>query len=131
MKTAIIDTNIVSALFKGDADCARSLSEYQTIYFSVVVIAEQLYGYAKGNRETQNTAYLENFLSKPNVKVVQCTKRTAQIYAKTRKILSDEGRPIPSNDLWIASQAIELNAILLSHDAHFGNIPLLQIHSPL
>jgi tRNA(fMet)-specific endonuclease VapC len=32
------------------------------------------------------------------------------------------GLPIPSNDIWIAAQAIETGADLLSYDPHFARV---------
>jgi tRNA(fMet)-specific endonuclease VapC len=37
------------------------------------------------------------------------------------------GRPLPENDIWIASVCLENNAPLLTRDAHFENIQDLQI----
>ncbi len=33
-----------------------------------------------------------------------------------------EGRPIPTNDIWIAAHAMEAGADLVSSDRHFGEI---------
>ena len=34
-----------------------------------------------------------------------------------------KGTPIPTNDIWIAAQAMETGADLLSYDQHFGSEP--------
>lgn len=36
--------------------------------------------------------------------------------------LRRKGRPIPTNDIWIAAQALQTGADLISFDAHFGEI---------
>ena len=36
--------------------------------------------------------------------------------------LRTKGRPIPTNDLWIAAQVVETGADLLSSDLHFAEI---------
>ena len=32
------------------------------------------------------------------------------------------GRPTPTNDVWLATQALENGSDLVSYDAHFGEI---------
>ena len=37
-------------------------------------------------------------------------------------VVLGEGKPIPTNDIWIAAQTIENGADLLSSDPHFGYV---------
>ena len=48
--------------------------------------------------------------------------RTAERFGRLAAGLRKKGRPIPSNDLWIAAQAMETGADLLSFDKHFAEI---------
>jgi predicted nucleic acid-binding protein len=50
-------------------------------------------------------------------------KEIADRYGRLIKILRKQGTPIPTNDVWIASAALEKGAKLLTFDAHFNNIP--------
>ncbi len=43
-------------------------------------------------------------------------------YARIAFHLKHQGTPIPSNDIWIAAQAMEHGAELLTSDRHFENI---------
>ena len=36
--------------------------------------------------------------------------------------LLDKGKPIPENDIWIASVAMQNNLILVTRDGHFAEI---------
>jgi predicted nucleic acid-binding protein len=45
-------------------------------------------------------------------------ERFGEIFANLRK----RGKTIPTNDIWIAAQAIENGADLLSSDPHFGYV---------
>jgi predicted nucleic acid-binding protein len=36
--------------------------------------------------------------------------------------LRKKGRPIPTNDIWIAAHTMEADADLISSDPHFGRI---------
>jgi tRNA(fMet)-specific endonuclease VapC len=47
---------------------------------------------------------------------------TGQIYAEMVVALRRSGRPIPSNDIWIAAAAARAGATVLTYDAHFSAI---------
>jgi len=51
---------------------------------------------------------------------------TAGRYAEVRNQLKQSGRPIPSNDLWIAALARQHGLPLLSRDGHFDFVCGLQ-----
>ncbi|NOX61747.1 MAG: type II toxin-antitoxin system VapC family toxin, partial [Chloroflexi bacterium] len=51
------------------------------------------------------------------------SQETAERYARIYAYLRQIGRPIPTNDLWIAASALEHNAELLTADRHFLAIP--------
>ena len=50
------------------------------------------------------------------------TAQTADSYALVYSSLRRKGRPIPTNDLWIAASALEPGAALLTRDTHFGHV---------
>ena len=41
-------------------------------------------------------------------------------FGRIATALREKGTPIPTNDIWIAAQAMETGVDLLSSDAHFG-----------
>ena len=47
---------------------------------------------------------------------------TADRFGRIAAALRREGRTIPTNDIWIAAQAMEAGVELLSSDAHFGDV---------
>ena len=47
---------------------------------------------------------------------------TADRYSRIMASLRARGRPIPTNDVWIAAHAMETGADLVSADSHFGHI---------
>ena len=51
--------------------------------------------------------------------VLDVDSRTARVYAAVRDALRRDGHPIPENDVWIASLAIQHGLVLLSRDEHF------------
>ncbi len=47
---------------------------------------------------------------------------TAEYYALIVRRLKAKGRPIPTNDIWIAANAMKHGLALYSFDGHFGQI---------
>ncbi len=87
-----------------------------------VVAGELLLGFRLGTRLKKNMAELDAFLENPYVSLVPVTLTTADRFARIAATLRAKGRPIPTNDIWIAAHAMETGAELLSFDAHFGAI---------
>ena len=63
-----------------------------------------------------------SFLGSPYVSVVTVGQVTADRYARIAAALRAKGRPIPTNDVWIAAQAMETGADLVSADTHFEHV---------
>ncbi len=53
------------------------------------------------------------------------TRETSEYYARLFAQLRKAGTPIPTNDLWIASLAVQHELTLLSRDDHFDKLPQL------
>ena len=58
-------------------------------------------------------------LDNPYVTTVPVSLTTADRYARIAASLRAKGRPIPSNDIWIAAHAMQTGADLVSYDQHF------------
>jgi predicted nucleic acid-binding protein len=61
------------------------------------------------------------------VGIVLITEDTAERYARIYAYLRTAGRPIPTNDLWIAASAMEHGAELLTTDRHFLDVPQIVV----
>jgi len=70
-------------------------------------------------------AELDEFLSVPVVEVLPVDRATAEIFGRMVAGLRRRGRPIPTNDMWIAAACVRAGATLLTWDAHFRDIPLV------
>jgi len=121
------DTNAFTGLLLGNELVVHCLEHAEQIVVSPVVLGELQFGYRFGAKEKENLAFLEAFLAKPFVRVLCISEETASVYADIRLKLKKMGKPIPSNDLWIAAQAIEKGAVLISEDAHFSVITGLRL----
>ncbi|MFP4527526.1 MAG: PIN domain-containing protein [Candidatus Kapaibacterium sp.] len=105
----------------------KCIRECRYYFLSVIGIGELLSGFKGGNKEKKNLDILEDFLNKDHVESVEVSLKTASIFAKIKNFLKTSGKPIPINDVWIASHCFELDASLITYDTHFLNIPELKI----
>ena len=115
----LLDSNGYSRLMRGDGQAATAVRDATEILMSAVVIGELLYGFRNGSRFDRNAADLRSFLDNPYVSLVPVGPVTADRYSRIAAILRAKGSPIPSNDVWIASHAMETGADLVSADRHF------------
>jgi predicted nucleic acid-binding protein len=122
MRRVLLDTNLYADFKRGEKGAAELLRTADEIVLSAVVLGELLSGFAAGRREVHNRAELALFLSTPRVKVVGVDETTADFYARVFALLRRKGRPIPTNDLWIAASALQHGLILATRDEHFGSI---------
>jgi len=118
----LLDTNAYSALLRGHDEVADRVRRAERVVLSTVVAGELLLGFRLGTRLKKNMAEFEAFLENPYVSLVPVTLTTADRFARIAAALRSKGRPIPTNDIWIAAHAMEAGAELLPFDAHFGAI---------
>lgn len=127
MKKLLIDTNIYSFALKGDESVVEVLREVDEIGFSVISIGELLSGFRRGGMERKNRQELEEFLDSPRVVVYNIDQDTAEFYSQIIINLRQIGKPIPTNDIWIAAAAFQYGLKLFTRDAHFQFIPGLYL----
>lgn len=118
----LLDTNAYTALARGDQKLLRRLIRAERLLLSPIVIGELEYGFRHGDRYVQNRATLDEFMAEPYVEFLPITRDTTRRYGMICAELRRAGRKIPANDAWIASQALEHNAELITADAHFAHV---------
>lgn len=118
----LLDTNAYTALFRGHPEVSRLVRRSEEVLISPIVAGELLFGFRNGARYEANRRDLDAFLDSPFVRLLEVTLLTADRFGRISAALKKKGRPIPSNDLWIAAQAMETGADLLSFDQHFAEI---------
>ena len=125
MERLAFDTNIVIRFFKNDPVITNRLTSSPIIYLPIPVIAELLFAARNSSRPEENLKIYNEFIATCNF--MSITKETANQYSITRLQLKQKGRPIPENDLWIASLCLEHSLTLVTVDAHFDNIDELDV----
>lgn len=118
----LLDTNAYSALRRGHELVAEQVRSSEEVLLSTVVVGELLFGFRNGSRYDENTRALRSFVEDLNVRLLPVTWHTADLFGRISAELRKKGRPIPTNDIWIAAHAMEAGADLVSSDPHFGHI---------
>ena len=127
MKKVILDTNAYAGFFTGDVAVLDVLASAEVVYFSAVVLGELFAGFKGGSREAANKKQLEAFLKKSTVQVLDITQETAGLFGEIKHKLKKSGLPVPINDVWVAAQAVETGAVLITYDEHFIRVPGLRV----
>lgn len=115
----IIDTNVYSALDRGEATAVDAIRGQASLDVPLNVIAELHYGFLNGTRVAENKARLSRFLAQDGVRVLEPTLVTANIYAQLALHCRQVGRAVSNNDIWIAALAHENEAPLITFDVDF------------
>ncbi|RDV83908.1 type II toxin-antitoxin system VapC family toxin [Ammonifex thiophilus] len=121
----LLDTNIVIALFRGDAAVQRNLAKAEKVFIPAIVLGELYYGALKSGQTEKNLAQIEEFVG--GVAVLTCNVGTAREYGVIKNQLRAKGRPIPENDIWIAAIARQHDLVLVSRDDHFAEVEDLRL----
>ena len=122
----LLDTNVLVDAFKARLDIPTTIQHSEAVFVSEIVLGEFKAGLndsASGRRQREA---LDAFLHLPNVVEITLTPATTDLYAKVFRSLREAGRPIPVNDIWLAAQALEHGAVLVSRDRHFEAVANLQ-----
>lgn len=129
MNNILIDTNIYTSALKGDHETITVLQRTSEIGICSITIGELLSGFKAGNKEKKNRAELSEFLDTPRVNVFGVDENTAEFYSEVLNNLRKIGKPIPTNDIWIAAVAFQYGLQLFTKDKHFEYVPGLVLVS--
>ena len=122
MTRLCLDTSAYGNFRRGESRVVEHLDRAEWIGVPSVVIGELRAGFLIGSRTEENIDELEEFLRHPAVEVVVVDENVAQIYGEIFGDLRARGRPLPTNDIWIAASAARAGATLLTFDAHFREV---------
>ncbi|HKQ86560.1 MAG TPA: type II toxin-antitoxin system VapC family toxin [Candidatus Acidoferrales bacterium] len=116
----ILDTNALSAAAEGNANIAGILAGLDRVALPVIVIGEYRYGIAQSRHAARYRRWLDDLIA--NCDVLDVTEQTTHQYATISTELRSAGKPIPSNDVWIAALCRQHSLGILSQDHHFDAI---------
>jgi tRNA(fMet)-specific endonuclease VapC len=122
--TLILDTNALSAAADHDPSALEIVARAAHLAVPVIVLGE----YRLGIAQSRHRASYENWLREwvASVTVLDIDDETTHSYAVIGLELKKKGKPISSNDLWIAALCRQHSLSLLSRDRHFDLVPGLR-----
>lgn len=122
-----IDTNAYVAFARGSADISEAIRRASQIVLPYIVVAELRAGFRSGAQNRKNEAIFQRFLASERVSIAFADEQTTHHYATLFSELRRRGKPIPTNDLWIAALCLQNDVLLWSFDQHFRVIEQLPV----
>ena len=118
----MLDTSAYVGFKRNAVEAVEIIVKAELIVFSPVVMGELMFGFRNGTRFKENMDDLDRFLKHEVVDLLPIGKITSDRYSRIAVKLRQQGTPIPTNDIWIAAQAMEQGAELITSDQHFDKI---------
>jgi tRNA(fMet)-specific endonuclease VapC len=103
----LLDTNIISALLKGDTSVANHIDNASEVYISSVVIGELFYGAEYSVKIEQNIANIKQLLATYNI--LNIDDETAMVYGKIKADLRKKERPSLKTTSGLHQQQYSIN----------------------
>lgn len=118
-KTIFLDTNIVIDYFKDESRYEAKLlaSDYS---LSRIVMGELYAGAFHSARPERHCRKIERFAKLG--RVIEIDEETELEYGRIWSRLAKKGKPIPTNDIWIAAVAMQYGGKLITQDRHFEHV---------
>lgn len=113
----ILDTNALSAAADREPAALKIVAGADSLAVPVIVLGEYRLGIAQSRYRKDYEDWLREWIT--TVKVLDADERTSYHYATIGLELKTTGKPIPTNDLWIAALCRQHSLSLLSRDRHF------------
>ncbi len=120
----ILDTNALSAAADREPAALELVARAERIAIPVIVLGEYRLGIVQSRHCTSYKNWLRDWIAA--VTVLDIEEETTQHYAAIGVELKKKGRPIPTNDLWIAALCRQHGLPLLSRDRHFDVVAGIQ-----
>jgi len=120
-----LDTNAAIAFINGSLDLAKALSEYDDLVVPLPVVGELYFGAVNSSLAEKNLLEVNKFLKRVSVSFPD--EETCMEYANTRFELRKKGKPIPENDIWIASVSRYHKLPIMTNDGHFKHVRGLKV----
>jgi len=121
----LLDTNIVIDFLRGEKSIVEKIGQIlpHGIGISAVSLAELYHGAYKSSRPKYNLEKVDEFISVPEISVVNLDKQIARHYGKMLAELESRGVKLAEVDILIAATAGEIGLTILTGDKkHFARL---------
>ena len=122
MTRLCLDTSAYSHFKRGESRVVDLVDRADWIGMPSIVVGELWAGFLLGARMEENIGALEEFLDHAVVETLRIDAGVARVYGEIVLDLRRRGRPLPTNDIWIAATAVHAGAVVLTFDEHFRQI---------
>lgn len=122
MSVICLDTSAYSHFRRGEAQAVAAIESARSVAVPAVVLGELRAGFRLGSLAERNEIELRRFLAHSAVSILDVDDEAATHYAELIVELRRAGRPLPTNDIWIAALALRDGATVLTYDAHFEHM---------
>ena len=123
----VLDTSAYCLCDIGNEVALATIEEASSFYLPSIAYGELYYGFKLGERFEKNTKRLEKFISQFQVEIIDVTTFVAKKFGDIFTSLRKKGKPIPTNDIWIAASCMEVGGMLITADSHFKEVDQIQI----
>ena len=113
----ILDTSALSAVADGEASAMELVAGADRVALPVIVLGEYRLGIAQSRHRVGYESWLRQWIAA--VTVLDIDDGTTHFYSTIGLELKRKGKPIPTNDLWIAALCRQHSLPLVSRDKHF------------
>jgi tRNA(fMet)-specific endonuclease VapC len=117
-----LDTSAYSHFLRGHPPVVELIDRAEWVGMPAIVLGELRSGFRLGGKRDRNEQELQAFLANPAVELLAVDDEVSRHYADIVADLRRRGRPIPTNDMWIAATVARAGAMLVSYDEHFESI---------
>lgn len=120
----ILDTNALSAAADREPEALEIVAGAERVAVPVIVLGEYRLGIAQSRHRDSYENWLREWIAA--VTVLEVEEETTRYYAAIGLELKKAGKPIPTNDVWIAALCRQHAMPLLSRDRHFDLVSGIQ-----
>ena len=120
----IFDTVAMAALAERDEELMDIARGASIIHLPIIALGEYRFGIERSRHREKLTRWFSTVIDLHEVLYVDL--ETLDSYAKIRSELKEAGTPIPANDIWIASLALQYGLRVVSRDTHFDKVRGIQ-----
>ena len=124
-ESVLVDTSAAILLFNGSKSATQAFNEANAVYVPSLVYGELFLGMEGASDRELEEKKIKEFQQKSQLLSIDYA--TTKHYAKIAMALRLKGKPIPTNDMWIAAIAIQHQLPLLAKDKHFDWIDGLKV----
>jgi tRNA(fMet)-specific endonuclease VapC len=121
----LLDTNIITALLKGETAVANKIDKAKEIHIPIIVLGELYYGALYSTQVEKNIEQIKSITS--NYNVLKVDEETTIAYGNIKAALRKKEKPIPENDICIAAIANRYELVVVTRDKHFKEIESIAI----